>query len=67
MEERATKHATVKAEQIVSDAHKKAEQVIKDAGERGNEMRAHVLKETESEIAKMAILAAEKVLKERSS
>ncbi len=67
METRATEHAASKADQIVSDAHKKAEQVIKDAGDRSREMKAQVLKETEAEIAKLAVLAAEKVLKERTS
>ncbi len=67
MTARATEHADSKAEQIVADAHKKAEQVIKDAGDRGSEMKAQVLKETEAEIAKLAVLAAEKVLKERAS
>ncbi|MEY2665109.1 MAG: F0F1-type synthase subunit b, F-type H+-transporting ATPase subunit b [Candidatus Parcubacteria bacterium] len=67
MEVRATEHAAQKAEQIVADAHKKAEQVIKDAGDRGSEMKSQALKETEAEIAKLAVLAAEKVLKERAS
>jgi F-type H+-transporting ATPase subunit b len=67
MEARATEHAATKADQIVSDAHKKAEQVIKDAGDRSSEIKAQVLKETEAEIAKLAVLAAEKVLKERTS
>jgi F-type H+-transporting ATPase subunit b len=67
MEQRATEHATHKADQIVIDAQKKAEQVIKDAGERGSEMRAQALKESEAEIAKLAVLAAEKVLKGRVS
>lgn len=64
---RATEHAAQKADQIVADAHKKADQVIKDAGERGNEMKAQALKESEAEIAKLAVLAAEKILKERTS
>ncbi len=67
MTARAAEHAEGKAEQIVADAHKKAEQVIKDAGDRGSEMKAQVLKETEAEIAKLAVLAAEKVLKERAT
>jgi F-type H+-transporting ATPase subunit b len=67
MAARATEHATTKADQIVVDAQKKAEQVIKDAGDRGSEMKAQALKESEAEIAKLAVLAAEKVLKERAS
>jgi F-type H+-transporting ATPase subunit b len=64
---RAAEHAEGKADQIITDAQKKAEQVIKDAGDRGSEMKAQVLKETEADIAKLAVLAAEKVLKERTS
>jgi len=67
MAQRATEHAAQKAEHIVSDAHKKAEQVIKDAAGRSSEMKAQALKESEAEIAKLAVLAAEKVLKERAS
>lgn len=63
---RATEHAAGRADQIVADAHKKAEQVIKDAGDRGSELKAQALRESEAEIAKLAILAAEKVLKERA-
>lgn len=67
MTARATEHAASKSEQILADAHKKAEQVIRDAGDRGSEMKAQALKESEAEIAKLAILAAEKVLKEKVS
>lgn len=67
MTARATEHATSKSEQILADAHKKAEQVIRDAGDRGSEIKAQALKESEAEIAKLAILAAERVLKEKVS
>lgn len=64
---RAKEHAVVKADAIVADAQKKAEQVVKDATLRGEEMKSSALRESEAEIAKLAILAAEKVLKERTS
>jgi F-type H+-transporting ATPase subunit b len=67
MASRAKEHASHKADEIVADAHKKAEQVVKDAGLRGEELIASARKESEAEIAKLAILAAEKVLKERAS
>jgi F-type H+-transporting ATPase subunit b len=67
MTTRATEHANTRAEQIVADAHKKADQVIKDAGDRSSEMKTQILRESEAEIAKLAVLAAEKVLKERTS
>jgi F-type H+-transporting ATPase subunit b len=67
MTARAKEHAVVKADEIVAEAQKKAEQVVKDATLRGEELKAQAQKESEAEIAKLAILAAEKVLKERAS
>ncbi len=67
MTARAKEHASVRGDEIVADAQKKAEQVVKDAALRGEELKSAALKESEAEIAKMAILAAEKVLKERAS
>jgi len=67
MATRAKEHAAVKAEEIVAAAEIKAEQVVKDATLRTAELKAAAIKESEAEIAKLAILAAEKVLKERTS
>lgn len=67
MTSRAKEHAVVKADEILAAAQVKAEQVAKDAALRAEEMKATSLKESEAEIAKLAILAAEKVLKERTS
>jgi F-type H+-transporting ATPase subunit b len=67
MTARAKEHAAVKADEIVTEAQRKADQVVKDAALRGDELKAAALKESEAEIAKLAILAAEKVLKERVS
>lgn len=67
MTARAKEHASVRADEIVAEAQKKAEQVVKDAALRGEELKSAALKASEAEIAKMAILAAEKVLKERAS
>jgi F-type H+-transporting ATPase subunit b len=64
---RAKEHAVEKADAIMAEAQKKAEQVVKDATLRGDEMKATAIRESEAEIAKIAILAAEKVLKERTS
>jgi hypothetical protein len=41
--------------------------VVKDASLRGEELKTAALKASEAEIAKLAVLAAEKVLKERAS
>jgi F-type H+-transporting ATPase subunit b len=67
MTSRAKEHAVVKADEILAAAQVKAEQVAKDAALRAEETKATSLKESEAEIAKLAVLAAEKVLKERVS
>lgn len=64
---RAKEHAGEKADQIVATANKKAEQVLVDAKKHSEELKSAALKESEAEIAKLAVLAAEKVLKERTS
>lgn len=64
---RAKEYADKKADSILSEAHKKAEQVVKDATLLGEELKVQARKESEAEIAKVAILAAEKVLKERTA
>jgi F-type H+-transporting ATPase subunit b len=66
MTSRAKEFAVVKADEIVADAQKKAEQVAKDAALRSEEIKAQAIKESGAEIAKLAVLAAEKVLKERA-
>lgn len=67
MTARAKEFASVKADEIVVQAKTKAEQAIKDAELRCVEIKAATIKESEAEIAKLAVLAAEKVLKERTS
>jgi F-type H+-transporting ATPase subunit b len=59
--------ADEKANEIVASAHSKAEQVIRDAGLRSEELKLLARKESEAEIAKLAVLAAEKVLRDRAS
>ncbi len=67
MAARAKEHAEVKAEAIVAEANRKAEQAARDAALRAEEVKAQAVKESEAEIAKLAILAAEKVLATKSS
>lgn len=64
---RAKLHAEEKKADIVSEAETKAEQIIRNAEAAGQELKTKAQKESEAEIAKTAILAAEKVLKERTS
>ncbi len=63
---RAKAYADVKAGEIVSEAQKKAAQVLASATARGEELKVQARKESEAEIAKVAILAAEKILREKS-
>lgn len=67
MSVRAKEHADKKADDILAEAQRKAELVVKDASLRSEEMKVQARKESEAEIAKLAVLAAEKVLKERTS
>jgi F-type H+-transporting ATPase subunit b len=67
MSVRAKEYADEKADAIIAEAQKKAESVTKDAALRSEELKAQALKESEAEIAKLSVLAAEKVLKERTS
>ena len=64
---RAKIHADEKAVDIVAKAKDKAANVLTDAEAKSEDMKIQARKESEAEIAKVAILAAEKVLKERPS
>lgn len=61
----AKQFADDKAAGIVAEAQTKAEAVVKDAEAKGEEIKAKAHKESEAEIAKLAVLAAEKVLLEK--
>ena len=63
---KAKSYAEEKSEGIIAEAHTKAESVIKDAESKGAEIKARAEKESEAEIAKLAVLAAEKVLREKA-
>lgn len=63
---RAKATATEQAGAIVSEAEMKAAQAMKNAEAAAEQLRVKVQKEAEAEIAKTAVLAAEKVLRERA-
>ena len=65
--ERAKKHADDKGSVIVTEAQGKADRIMVDAKDKGEEIKAQALDESEAEIAKLAVLAAEKVLKEKTN
>lgn len=64
---RAKAYGKEQEAEIVAQAHNKASEVIKDAEQKSALLKAHALKESEAEVAKLAILAAEKVLIEKSA
>ena len=66
MAERAKKAADSKASEIVSGAEDKAAAVVADAETKREQIKEQARKESEKEIAEVAILAAEKILKERA-
>lgn len=61
--ERARVHADEKVATVLHDASGKAENIVRDAEKRGADIIASSKKESEAEIAKLAMLAAEKILK----
>ncbi|MDZ4227493.1 MAG: F0F1 ATP synthase subunit B [Patescibacteria group bacterium] len=54
-------------DEIIKEAEARAASVIMDAGEQADEAKRRALQESESEIARAAMLAAEKILKEKSA
>lgn len=59
---RARAHADEKSTEIITNAEQKATAIVVDAGHKGEEAKARAHKESEAEIAKLAVLAAEQVL-----
>ena len=65
MTARAKEFADKKAEGIFAEAQRKAEQLVKHATQHGEEIKIQARKESDAEIAKAAVLAAEKILTEK--
>ncbi len=64
---RAKLEAENSAEEILAGARKKAEQAVLSAKKEAELLQEKIKKETEAEITKTAILAAEKILREKTS
>lgn len=62
---RAKEHADEKAAAIAAVADKKAAGIVTSAEEKAENIKLTAKQESEAEIAKLAVLAAEKVLKEQ--
>jgi F-type H+-transporting ATPase subunit b len=60
---KAKTYADEKAVVIAAEAQTKAESIIKNAEAKSEEMKQQARKDSEAEIAKLAVLAAEKVLR----
>jgi F-type H+-transporting ATPase subunit b len=63
---RAAASAKVSASEILAAAEENANDILKDAAVKAEQLRTRIKKETESEIAQTAILAAEKILREKT-
>ncbi|MEK7144576.1 MAG: F0F1 ATP synthase subunit B [Patescibacteria group bacterium] len=63
--ERARHAATDERTKILKEAEERALRVALDADARAKEAMAHSLRESEKEVARLAILAAEKIMQEK--
>ncbi|MEZ4200109.1 MAG: F0F1 ATP synthase subunit B [Candidatus Paceibacterota bacterium] len=64
---RAKESAEEQANQIVATANDKAGAIVTDAEKKAGDIQAQARADSEAEIAKLAVLAAEKVLREKTS
>lgn len=64
--QKAKEYADAKTAEAVAAADAKAAQIVESATQKGVELQKKMEKESEAEIAKLAVLAAERVLKEKS-
>ena len=65
--QRAKASADEQAGEITGAAEHKAAEIVRSAEQRAEELKDQSRKESEAEVAKLAVLAAEKILKEKSS
>jgi F-type H+-transporting ATPase subunit b len=63
---RAKAHSDEKTATLMRAAEEKSQRVMEDAKKAGEDLQKRLYKESEAEIAKTALLAAEKILKERA-
>ena len=63
--EQGKHRAEEKMDEILKEAHGKSEQILTDAKARAEESKRQALHESREEIAKMAVLGAEKILREK--
>ena len=63
----ARTRAEEKGSELLRDAEARAEAVLSDAAQRAEETKRQALKQSERDIARAAMLAAEKILREKSA
>ena len=63
----ARANADVKGSEIMKTAEERAEALMKDANARGEELKRQALMESEREVVRAAMLAAEKILAKKSA
>lgn len=63
---RAKKHAEEKTATLLEEAAEKRARLLEDAKREGEALKERLYKESEAEIAKTALLAAEKILSEKA-
>lgn len=63
---RAQKYAKDEASEIVENAHGKSEKLVDDAKKQAELIKQEAYRESQEELARVAILAAEKVLRENN-
>lgn len=63
---RAKVHAEEKIATLIQDAEEKAARILHNAEEEGAALKMRLEREGEADIARVALLAAEKILRERS-
>lgn len=59
--------AEEQASGIISDANKRADSIVDQAQTQAHEAKEQAMRESQSEIARAAVLAAEKILREKQS
>jgi F-type H+-transporting ATPase subunit b len=64
---RAREEAGTERERLVQEAHTRAETIERDAQARAAEAAERALRESEKEIARLAILAAEKAMRQKGA
>lgn len=64
---RGKEHADEKVAEILTQAETRANYILAEAKDQAETVTSNAVKESEAEVAKLAVLAAEKILKEKES